>query len=203
MIVGVIPSLGRECLGAAMASLLPQVDRLLLVKTSFYAHPFANDGRVVAVHDMEQPKNISRWWNRGLSVAARWAELHGEDTWSVLVANDDIVAPPHLVRTLEGAMRAGTDVLAWPSQPDRGCDKIAGFCFMVRGESGLRADESLVWWYGDDDLLLQAREQGGAVCVPDCSVDHRHPSELTFESAELSAQTHRDRETFLAKWRNR
>lgn len=186
-----------------MASLLPQVDRLILIKTEVYDHPFANDGRVVSVEDREQPKNISRWWNRGLAVAARWADLHAAPSWSVLVANDDIVAPPHLVRSLEGALRSGTSVLAYPAQPDRGCDKITGFCFMVRGESGLRADEAMEWWYGDDDLLLTAREQGGAVCVPDCAVEHHYPSKLTFESVELSERTHRDREIFLAKWRNR
>lgn len=202
MITAVIPSLGRECLGGAMASLLPQVDRLVLVRTAEFDPPFARDPRVLVTDDFAAPMNISRWWNRGLYVARVLADSLGAPEWSVLVANDDIVAPPHLARTLEQAMRSGPAVMAYPAQPDRPCDKVTGFAFMLRGESGLLADEDLVWWFGDDMLLLQAQRSGGAVCVPDCAVEHLHPSKLTFESAELSAQTHRDRETFMTKVRN-
>jgi hypothetical protein len=78
--------------------------------------------------------------------------------------------------------------------------RITGYAFMLRGEAGLRADESLVWWAGDDDLGLQAQAAGGALLVPGIPVEHRAPDVQTNASPVLTAQAGRDMDTFVAKW---
>lgn len=78
--------------------------------------------------------------------------------------------------------------------------RITGWCFMLRGEDWLMCDPLFRWWYGDDDLDWSARLRGGALCVPGCAVTHLYPGQLTSESAELTSQTHTDREAFALKW---
>ena len=152
--------------------------------------------------------------------------------------NDDVIAPSHLTKTLDVAMRSDREIvvderssildhmhaeryrlfpgirpsLVYPNAFDNRWvlntqpgpvdihTRITGWCFMLRGEDWLMCDPRLVWWYGDDDLDWTARQRGGALCVPGCAVTHLHPGEMTSASADLTEQTHRDRETFLAKW---
>jgi hypothetical protein len=71
---------------------------------------------------------------------------------------------------------------------------------MLRGESELRLDESMAWWYSDDDLDWQARQQGGALLVPGIPVQHLCPNGSTNERPELQEQAGRDRQTFITKW---
>lgn len=210
----VVPSLGRECLDGCLASLVPQVDVVFLVRTSEeFTVPDIGGGRVVAIDDTDPPKNIQRWWNRGITAAAAYARASEQEEWSVLVVNDDVVACPQLVGTLDTAMRKTTAVLSYPDNftGDRlvmntapgAVDlttRISGWCFMLRGEAALFADEQFAWFYGDDDIDWRARQSGGALMVPGCTVVHLYPGGLTNASAELTAQTHLDRNLFLAKW---
>lgn len=208
----VVPSFGRECLDGCLESLVDQVDLLFLVRTSEeFTVPDIGGGKIVAIDDADPPKNIQRWWNLGIAAAAAYAKAAGQEQWNVLVTNDDIIACPHLTETLDREMRATTAVLAYPNafddrrvlltQPNADVStRITGWCFMLRGESGLKTDEQFEWWYGDNDLDFTARLSGGALCVPGCAVVHLSPGETTSASAELTARTHVDRQLFLAKW---
>lgn len=213
----VLPTKGRDCLRPCLEALLPQTDHVFMVKTGSVP-VFAEDHpKVTVLPDLAQPLNISRWWNLGLRAARDAAKEAGADTWDVLVVNDDVISPPHLTTVLRAALRGPREhaggyvfpgaepAIVCPNQDNhlwhlatdyRDPNKLCGYCFMLRGEQGLEADERLVWWYGDTLLDMDARMTGGTLFVPGCRVEHLHPSGYTVDSPELTAQTHRDREVY-------
>jgi hypothetical protein len=189
----VVPSYGRECVKTCLDSLVDQVDLIFLVQTRAFAirsHPKL----ACLPWDPARELNISEWWNCGIKAAAMTAD--GRAEWNVLVVNDDIIAPPHLTAALSKAMRATTAVLAYPPHPSRG-DRAAGWCFMLRGESGIRADPQFRWWFGDDDLHLRAAAQGGSLPVEGCEVTHLHPGGHDYQMRERIAL---DYQMFREKW---
>lgn len=200
-----LPTLGRDCLAPCLDALLPQVDHLWMVRTG--PGPLAGQDRekVTVLDATDSPRNISAWWNLGIDAAAKAAAAAGRTQWDMLVVNDDVIAPPQLAHTLSTALRQTWDAapaLAYPDQDGLGWHltthptdptRLTGYCFLLRGELNIRADERLVWWFSDNALDMAARARGGSVRVPGCRVDHLHPSGYTVASAELSAQTHRDR----------
>lgn len=223
----VIPTFGRPCFEESAKSVVPQVDRTFVIETAPFE--WVPGSLVSKITDHSRPKNISRWWNLGIKAAQQRAHDLGASAWNVLIMNDDVIACPHLVRTLTQALRLGwingesdqrllgaLPVLAYPDNfagdrfalnlapgPIDLTTRISGWCFMIKGESGLRADERLVWFFGDDMLDWQAREMGGALMVPGCAVQHLHPNEATAADPELTAQTHRDRVMFGQIWGGR
>jgi hypothetical protein len=223
-IYAVLPTKGRDCLRPCLEALLPQVDLVFMVKTGS-APVFAEDHpKVVVIEDLEQPLNISRWWNRGLHAARDTAKLAGHAEWDVLVVNDDVIAPGHLTTSLRSALRGTREhaggyvypgvspALVCPNQDShvwhlatdyRDPNKLCGYCFLLPGERGLETDERLVWWYGDTLLDMDARVTGGTLFVPGCRVEHLHPSQYTVDSPELTAQTERDRHTYESIMRAR
>lgn len=167
--------------------------------------------------DPQQPPNLSRLWNRGIEWAAYRARENGATRWDTLVLNDDFIAGPHFVERLQNALRADHAVVASPYVFGSGnservdvyqrtgtlqgqTTKMAGFAFMIRGESGLRLDERFRWWYGDDDLAQQACAAGGRVVVHGLTWDHRRPDQQTYARSELMEQAGRDRYAFVDKW---
>lgn len=223
----VVPTFGRPCFEQCMKSVIPQVTHTYVIATAHF--DFTPGDYVDVLPDLREPKNISRWWNRGIDAAQHHARLIGASAWNVLVVNDDVIACPHLVRTLSAALRLGMidgyppeeiedqrPVLAYPDNfaGDRYAfhtapgavdltTRISGWCFMIKGESGLKADEDLQWWYGDDMLDWTARTMGGALMVPGCAVEHLFPGETTSRDAALTARTHIDRQIFERKWEGR
>lgn len=195
----VIPSEGRACLHPCIASLRGQVDGIVLVANQGYT---ATDvPGVIVVHDPAPDRNISRWWNLGLD---RLVSL-GLMEWNALVLNDDTRVEAGAVQRLAATMRRHRAALAYPGPREQilttiGGERITGWCFMLRGESGLRADQSMAWWYGDNDLDWRARTAGGTVTVPGVDVHHSDPNGYTVRVPELTAQAGRDRETFMARW---
>lgn len=190
----VVPSAGRDCLAGCMMSLLPQADRLFLVKNGPKYDVPLYDPKVVALDRHHGPMNISWWWNAGIDRAklAAWPAAE----WNVLLVNDDIVAPPNLVQSLSDAMRSSKAALACPQLPGRG-EWIMGWCFMLRGEAGLRADEQFRWWHGDDDLHQQALQAGGSVRVDGCVPLHLYPGGHDEAMVQV---TNADTVRFRFKW---
>jgi len=202
----VVPSNGRSYLSECLDALLPQVDGVVIVANGDFDR--APVEGVTVVRDTGTDMNISRWWNLGIDAVAGM----NPGQWNTIVVNDDVVVPAGLVGTLSSRMRACTAAVAYPNQHDGHhtlhrvpgpvnlFHRLTGYCYMLRGEAGLRLDESLVWWYGDDDLDWRAREQGGSLLVPGCPVKHYAPNGTMNERPELHAQAGRDRETFIQKW---
>jgi hypothetical protein len=190
----VVPTAGRPYLEGCLSSLDGQVDGIVLVANGGYIHPDTDDCVVVEHHG---PVNISRWWNRGIDECPPGSDI--------LILNDDTEMAPGSVAVLSDGLRSSGRTLAFPGphlrrlKPDSP-ERITGWCFMLRGEDGMRADESFVWWYGDNDLDWRCRSARGSVMIPGVGHVHHDPNGYTNRVPELAAQTGRDRETFLARW---
>ncbi len=164
---------------------------------------------VEVIRDEQQPPNLARFWN---VMFDRCAELAKDDeAWDVAVFNDDSVVPAGWYDATATAMRQHeTAVVAHTGDrpvpaPDLLTDfnfersrRMAPHAFVVRGEVGLRADESMQWWYFDDDFCRQAIQAGGVLAVPGPVVVNAQANSSTF--GPLAEQAQRDRETFEAKW---
>jgi hypothetical protein len=212
--VAVIPARDRhDLLTECVGSVVDQVDTVFVIDNQSDPPIDVEQwyGRVRAVRAPLDPPNISTLWNIGLALAD--ASRGSADRWDIAVLNSDVTVPPGWIDGLSTAMRSGPAVLAYPDQhggrrqilhtkaePVDLRTRITGYAYLLRGEAGLRLDEDLAWWYGDDDLDWRAREQGGALLVPGLAVEHRCPNVSTNERPELRQQAARDRETFRAKW---
>lgn len=227
----VIPTHNRPEELAALLDSIPADVYVLVIdnasepKTQF-SLPLRFLGRRIQVtRDEEQPPNLSRLWNIGLD----WANLLEQEQqrmphnmlqdYAVAILNDDVVLPPRLLHHLADELTYHDVDIACPGTTGLQCYvnkgdpfpgvglRLTGWCFVVRGSSGLRADESLRWWCGDDDLQAQAVENGrGTVAIklnPDMAAGlrHKHPDQST--TGVLAEQTHKDMATFVAKWGQR
>jgi GT2 family glycosyltransferase len=212
----VIPTRDRhDMLADCITSVVDQVDRVIVIDnlSSPPVDPEPWHGNVGVVSVPIDPPNISTLWNVGLALADALAHQHAADRWDIAVLNSDVTVPTGWIDGLSTAMRSGPAILAYPDQhggrrqilhtraePVDLRTRITGYAYMLRGEAGLRLDESMAWWYSDDSLDWEAREKGGALLVPGVAVEHRCPNVSTNERPELREQTGRDRKTFKAKW---
>lgn len=217
----IIPTRNRhEMLFDAVESIIDQVDRVVVVdNNSDPAIRPENWGheewwnKIHLILNGEDPPNISHLWNLGLDLVHDEATALGHDQWDVIVLNSDVVVPAGWVAALSEAMRSTPAVLAFPDQfggtrqilhtqagPIDTRQRITGYAYMLRGEADLHLDESMAWWYSDDDLDWTARERGGALLVPRLGVVHLDPNGSTRASRALQEQAARDRETFRHKW---
>lgn len=212
----VIPTRNRhDLLADCINSVADQVDSVIIIDNlsdpPIDPEPWHGKASVAALPI--DPPNISTLWNVGIALADSQAHRADAEAWDIAVLNSDVVVPPGWVERLSSAMRSTTAVLAYPdqhggtrqilhtrAQPIDLRQRITGFAFMLRGEHGLRFDESLAWWFGDDDGDWRAREEGGALLVPGIPVQHRDPNGAMRDRPELRTQAARDRRTFLAKW---
>ena len=196
-------------------SVVDQVDRVIVIDNQsnppIDLEPWHGKAGVVSVPI--DPPNISTLWNVGLALVDASAHQQGHDRWDIAVLNSDVVVPAGWVEALSQAMRATPAVLAYPDQhggreqllhtkaePVDLRQRITGYAYLLRGEAGLRLDESMAWWYSDDDLDWRARISGGALLVPGAPVEHRCPNGSMYDRPELGEQAGRDRETFARKW---
>lgn len=210
----VIPARDRhDMLADCIRSVIDQVDRVIVVD-NLSSPPIDVEpwhGKVRCVWAPLDPPNISTLWNIGITLAD--AARGDVAQWDIAVLNSDVTVPAGWIDSLSTAMRSTTAVLAYPDQhggrqqilhtkagPVDLRTRITGYAYMLRGEAGLRLDESMAWWYSDDTLDWEARERGGALLVPGIPVEHRCPNISTNERPELQAQAGRDRATFEAKW---
>lgn len=212
----VIPTRDRhDLLADCINSVVDQVDRVIVIDnlSDPPIDPEPWHGKVGVAAFPIDPPNISTLWNIGIALTDASAHAVDAGEWDIAVLNSDVVVPPGWIAALAKAMRSTPAVLAYPDQhgghaqllhtkaePIDLSQRITGFAYLLRGEAGLRLDESMAWWYSDDDLDWRAREQGGALLVPGLAVEHRAPNISTHERPELLEQTGRDRATFASKW---
>lgn len=214
--VAVIPTRDRHALlDDCIRSVAHQVDHIIVVDNESNP-PILNSElpwNVSVVSAPMDPPNISVLWNIGLQLADAVALQNFATRWDIAVLNSDVIVPDRWITILSGAMRSTTAVLAYPDQhggkaqilhtkpgPIDLRQRITGFAYMLVGEAGLRLDETMAWWFSDDDLDWTARERGGALLVPGIPVEHREPNVSTNARPELYEQTGRDRQTFMNKW---
>lgn len=212
--VAVIPTRNRhKMLLDCVHSIITQVDAVVIIDNNSDPEiTLDREYQTVEVIKADiDPPNISHLWNIGIQRAEELAKFLPK--WNVAVFNSDVIVPNGWISRISSAMRQTTAVLAYSDQcggnrmilhtKAQQIDlrtRITGFSYMIRGESGLRLDETMKWWYSDDDLDWRARLLGGSLLVPGIPVDHRDPNGSTNRRKDLQEQAGRDRQTFIAKW---
>lgn len=220
----VIPTHNRpQELKRLVRSLRPHVSNIIIVDNASQPAVIPSDVAseitlppqttfVEVIYDGEQPPNLSRLWNIGLEAAEQHARVYNYTEWDVAVLNDDATIPPDWFSPVFNVLRE-RDVIAVSTPTVRPIHvtrvlhkvneggllwRLCGWAFALRGESGIRADESMRWWYGDNDIDWTARTRGGTAIVPGPVVPNEHANSTTV--GVLAEQAGRDRETFIAKW---
>lgn len=206
---GVIPTNGRDCVDRAVEALRPQVDRLAIVEGGDPVTKREYPENVDVLQGGAE-LNISHWWNTGIDWAADIAKEAGAEKWDVAVINDDVIVPPtwlcYITQDLRalGAVAGCTGGRNHAPEIQRAAraislwQRIQGFAYVIAGETGLRIDEGMKWWFSDDDLGATAATMGGMVMMPGCHVTHLHPGGQT--TVDHQPQIGRDRDYFIAKW---
>lgn len=173
----------------------------------------------ITVRDEEQPPNLYRLWNLGFDLIEPSARVLCE-TWDVAVLNDDVELPAGWYDYVAEGLRRGlpghnihpavacTDPYGSTTYPifktvrdGNIMTRMCPWAFVVRGELGLRADESMRWWWGDTDFDWQACAAGGVLLLPGMTTKNALANSTTVGA--LAEQAGRDAETFAAKWGQR
>ncbi len=208
----IVPTHNRpQMLTALVASLGRQCDRIVVLDNA--STPPVDEEQlqtaagvpVLVLRDEEQPPHLSRFWNVMLGAVDEWAD---SDVYDVAILNDDAVVPAGWYDACATALRGhDTAVIAHTASTtpplltelhnDPG-NRMAPHAFVIRGELGHRADESLRWWYFDTDLDLRARISGGVLSVPGPRVINARANTTTV--GPLAEQAAKDQTTFEAKW---
>lgn len=167
-------------------------------------------GNVVYHWDPISPVNLSHLWNVGINAAWLEANELSADTWDVAVLNDDAMAPAGWFDAVSTAMRAhdaaagcgrghhGGVIVHREPKPVNLFYRMTGHAFMLAGEKGARANETLKWWFGDDHMDWLSRQLGGVVVVPGFEVEHL--AENSQVTPELQEQIAKDAAAFVAYW---
>lgn len=208
----IIPTHNRpELLTSLVASLGRQCDRIVVLDNA--SEPPVDEEQlqaaagvpILVLRDEEQPPHLSRYWNVMLDAVADWADT---DVYDVAILNDDSVMPAGWYDACATALREHeTAVIAHttPTTPalltelhNRPDNRMTPHAFVIRGEPGHRADESMRWWYFDTDLDLRARQAGGVLSVQGPRVVNSRANSTTV--GLLAGQAQADHGAFAAKW---
>lgn len=205
------PELLKQC----VAAISSQVDVVLIIDNASdppVSPADQDDATVMNIPD--QPPNLSRFWNTGLDWVETWVSTNIPATpeWDVAILCDDVIVPEGWFETVASCMRAHGATAASTHQwypisapimkrnPDQDLtNRMCGWAFVLAGESGLRADEDLKWWFCDTDLDWQARTKGGMVVCPGPVAKNIHPNDWTARVPGLAEQSGQDGVTFARK----
>lgn len=178
--------------------------------------------RTIVVRDEEQPPHLYKMWNDAFKRVAATSAVMREEMWDIIVLNDDSNVPSGWVDYVCKELRSQDNPQRYGGDPAIVCTDAYGtllhpqfkhqrdgnimtrmcpWAFVVRGELGLRADESMRWWWGDTDFEWQAIEHGGVLLLPGKTVKNTLANSTTHGA--LAEQAGRDGETFTAKWGRR
>ena len=155
-------------------------------------HTVENAEEYPDVHNLEDVGeiNIQRWWNRGIKFAMSRGARY------VALLNDDVELQDDPLNKIVKGMQETNSVLGIP-YPSIGA--ICGYCMVIDLASNVRPDEGYRWWYGDNDIYLQAQQEGTIVQVLS-KVKHVEPNKLTSENPSLLQLTDADKVRFENKW---
>lgn len=161
-------------------------NHIVIIHTVNDNAPFDNVNNVFDTDEI----NIHRWWNKGINYAQQRGARY------VAVVNDDIMMLGGPLQKIVKEMQLVDAVLGYPA-PFEGW--VCGYCWVLDLASDVRPDENYRWWYGDRDIDIQAKNNGGVIHVP-AMVRHLHGNQLTSASAELMKLTEADEDYFFEKW---
>lgn len=166
------------------------------------------DADIMVCNIPDQPPNLSRLWNQALTIL----KAIGDPRWVAFLC-DDTTPPAGWMRAVVEGMQA-TGAAAgcsnpWganhppivKTEPDGDImGRMPGWAFVLDATRGLRADESMAWWWLDTSVDFDARKNGGMVMVGGYPVPNHRPGEYTNSKPELGEQAGRDGEAFAARW---
>lgn len=167
----------------------------------------------IVKRDDTQPPHLYKMWNDAFKVIGATAKIMNEKQWDVAVFNDDTSLPDGWYDYVAPALRAtpaaiactAGNIVPGPYLKTRRDGNIATrmtpWAFVMRGELGLLADESMRWWWGDTDLDWRACEAGGVLLLPGYATQNVLANSTTH--GVLAEQAGRDGETFAVKWGGR
>lgn len=207
----IIPTNGRPCFKECLYAVAKQVDQVVVVEGGpeadyLNSHSYEEEFTVIR----EPELNISKWWNLGLALIGDWAKGRKLTRWNVVILNDDAIIPDTWVDTVAAKMRQMGAAAASTGNPNpipafhthagpvNLSTRMQGFAFMLAGEKGVRANETLKWYFSDDHVDWSSRQLGGLVSIPGYHVRHLHPNGQMTQ--ELQEQVARDAEAFTAYW---
>lgn len=136
--------------------------------------------------------NIQRWWNYGI----RYARDRGARFVAIL--NDDVIMSEGVIQRLVDKMIESKSVLGHARSSN---DWSWGHFFVLDLQSGIRADETFTWHYGDNDLKEQALALSN-VAILDETVVNIHHNESTIQSEALRKMSQLDGAKFKDKHRS-
>lgn len=214
----IIPTHNRPArLRALVASLGQQCDHIVVLDNASEPPveaeklaPAAGKATIEVLRDPEQPPHLSRYWNVMLDHIAEHEAAHegGWRTWNVAVLNDDAVIPASWYDACSDGLRGHDTAVIAHTEPTTPAlltevgnvpgNRMCPHAFVIRGESGMRADEAMRWWYFDSDLDQRARLAGGVLSVPGPRVINSLANTTT--RGPLAEQAEKDAATFEAKW---
>lgn len=150
--------------------------------------------------------NIQRWWSRGIEYAERLGATQ------VAVVNDDVTIDRETLPLLSRALTSTGAAIASPSREPFGDGlhrgnlipyepRLWGSLWMLNLATGLRPNQAYRWWYGDNDLDIQARRHFGGVVLVPVTFEHHHPGERTGELTDLKELTDQDARLFEMQYR--
>lgn len=166
-------------------SLIPD-NQIIFVRTS----PGEIIGNVHNIFVKSKKINIQKWWNLGIS----FAENRGAKFVAVL--NDDVWIAPGSLQTMASEALYQKVPLVFP-YPHTG--QLAGYCWVLNLNFKVRPDNRFKWWYGDNDLQMQAQLVSKYIYVS-VEVTHLESGDLTNESPLLQKFAELDHYKFINKW---
>jgi len=200
-----------ELLRAGIEAILPQVDQLLIFdNASSPPSDIPKDSRVASFYWPEQPPNIARMWNIGWDLLA--SITHNEPRDIAMLCDDVIVPGDWYARVVAGMRETGATAGCanpWGRQhapvvktaPDSDiAGRMVGWAYVIDGDRGIRADETMHWWWQDTSVDFDCRINGGMVMVGGPAAPNSRPGDYTNTIPGLGEQTGRDREAFRKRW---
>lgn len=206
-----------EMLNQCIDAISPQVDWVHVVDNA--SEPPASRSierwplKLRLYREMLQPPNLAKFWNDRLDYIQKVEEAKESSSWDVAFLCDDAMAPPGWFEAAAGGMRAFgatagcthaissiNDHIVKYAHDNDVMNRITGWAFVLAGEKGIRADETMQWWWCDSDIDWQARVNGGMVISPGPVVVNDLPNAWTNGKPELGTRAGLDRAAFAAKW---
>lgn len=154
---------------------------------------------------------FGEWINTGLRFIA---DEERNEPYEVLCIGSSLRGTPDTIPMLANALRTQNLTMVGPDlfgriesgyvkqhQHDERTlwNRVPGICFMIRGELGLRFDPQFRWWYGEDDLEMQARAVGPVGLVGGAGVTLTAPNGHPL-NAQQEMWAAEDRGKFVLKW---
>lgn len=199
----------QELLDQTIAAIQPQVD-VVLVLDNASDPPLTVPEGVKTLLVPDQPPNLARFWNIGLDLFQLWYRDQ-DQPYDLAILCDDVLIPEGWFGAVTQAMRE-TQTVAGSSHPSgftpttvkRDMDgdirnRMCSWAFIVDGDTKVRADESMHWWWFDTDFDIELRRNGGTVLIGTHPAPNLQPNFYTNSKPELGEQAGRDRGVFVAK----